>query len=247
MTTLAGLPTLQGYSGEPMIDYDKVEFLGLEGEITAEDIDFGTPKNCGRCPVARAVGRMFPDCQVRVDSFMIIIRRRCLAYSKTFSVSPALRVWIGDYDGSEPCEPKALVIRKDVGTRDFMFDISTKITIDYHDGGLHLITGKCVAICAGFESEDGAGEYTLKSDEGVEYCVYLNLPEGFHPPKKYPAIGDGVICQAACIERNEIADGRPAFNGYSEHCRVADTEKIHKARQRFAEAIDPTRTQDFLF
>ena len=130
MQTLAGLPTIQGYPGKLMIDYDQVAFEGLAGEVTREDIELGIPEKCGACPVARAISRMFPDCKVNIDYHIIILNRGCLAFTKHFSVSRALRVWIGDYDAfwerhsKRVGNPVKLVIRKDYQhNRDFMFDI----------------------------------------------------------------------------------------------------------------------------
>ena len=112
-TTLAGLPTLEGYRGEKMIDYDQVKFVGLRCELTADDIAMGVRTDCNNCPVARAIARMFPDCDVSVDSFDIIISRDCIAYGRKFTVSKALRQWISDFDGDEVCEPVKLEIQKD--------------------------------------------------------------------------------------------------------------------------------------
>ncbi len=112
-TTLAGLPIIEGYPGKPMIDYDSVKFVGLRGAVTEDDINKGVRKDCGKCPVARAVIRMFPDCSVYVDSFSIVISRSCIAYGRKFSVSKALRQWISDFDGNEECEPVKLEIQED--------------------------------------------------------------------------------------------------------------------------------------
>ena len=128
--TLAGLPVIEGYRGEPMIDYDRVDFQGLRGEVRQADIDEGIPEDCNKCAVARAVARMFPDCEVTVSSF-IFISRKCLAYAQNFTTSRALRKWIGDYDyffkkySGRYGNPVHLVIRKDTqSNRDFMIDIA---------------------------------------------------------------------------------------------------------------------------
>ena len=110
-TTLAGLPIIEDYPGEPMIDYDRVKFVGLRGEVTADDIAMGVRTDCNNCPVARGIARMFPDSEVAVDSFDIIIIRECIAYGRKFTVSKALRQFISDFDGEEQCEPVTLEIQ----------------------------------------------------------------------------------------------------------------------------------------
>ena len=111
MTTLAGLPIIEGYPGNPMIDYESVKFNGLRGEVTLDDIKYGIRQDCKNCPVARAVGRMFPDCRVYADSFSIVISRSCLAYGRKFVVSKALGKWIGEYDSMGKCEPIELELQ----------------------------------------------------------------------------------------------------------------------------------------
>ena len=53
--------------------------------------------------------------------------------------------------------------------------------IIYDADGLHLITGRCIAVDAQFhraEADDAFGYYTILSDDAVRYCITLNLPLG---------------------------------------------------------------------
>ena len=102
--------------------YDNLVFYRLKGEVTRQDIKEGIPKNCRTCPVAQAVSRMFPGYDVSVDSFRVILRKvvKGGVFTKFFTVSRKLRVWIGDYDhfhevyGVRVGKPIRLIIRKDI-------------------------------------------------------------------------------------------------------------------------------------
>ena len=84
----------------------------VRGEVTLDDIKNGIVKDCQNCPVAIAVGRMFPDCVVYVDSFSITISRECLAFARSFQVSKLVRHWIGEYDSMDStCEPITLELQ----------------------------------------------------------------------------------------------------------------------------------------
>ena len=115
--------------------------------------------------------------------------------------------------------------------------------ITYDEGGLHLITGSCIAIDACFDDEDeGYGHYTILDDNNNGYCLTLNLPIGnMSPPNKYPAINDRVIVRAEGIDRVNHPQHR--FTGYAEICQVATEQEIKVAREHFSANIAQTTVQ----
>jgi hypothetical protein len=116
--------------------------------------------------------------------------------------------------------------------------------IEYDAGGLHLITGTCVGVDAGWDHEDSDfGYYTILSDHNDNdgYCITLNLPIGdMSPPNQYPKLNERVIIRAEGIEK--VGGGHPQhrYLGYAEICQVSTEAEIREAVDSFE--VDHTKS-----
>ena len=106
--------------------------------------------------------------------------------------------------------------------------------ITYDEGGLHLITGTCIAVDDQFhraKEDDAFGYYTILSNDAVRYCITLNLPLGCVLVNRYPAVNDCVIVYAENIE--EVMHPQHSFIGYAEVCHIAsDAELVEELLKR---------------
>lgn len=93
-------------------------------------------------------------------------------------------------------------------------------TIDYDEGGLHRLEGKCIQAEVDPDAEiaDPHGYYTIRTDDRT-YRIYLNLPVNLNciPPNTYPSYGDRVVVLAEGIEEDA-----GIFDGYAEICMLPE-------------------------
>ncbi|MDE0634755.1 MAG: hypothetical protein OXI43_02725 [Candidatus Poribacteria bacterium] len=102
------------------IDFEKLN--GLRGFLTPQDIADGLQGDCDNCPLALAIGRMFPNYQVNVDPTEITIHQDGETAVK-MRYSEKIGHWIDAFD--EACEvaPIQLVIQA-VNTDGYKYEVA---------------------------------------------------------------------------------------------------------------------------
>ena len=86
---------------------DFTKLLGLRINVTQQDIADGIGGNCERCPVAIAIGRMFPDHSIHVDIVEVDIHMNGTSQAKMY-LTESLFVWIDEFDNE--CEVKPITL-----------------------------------------------------------------------------------------------------------------------------------------
>lgn len=101
---------------------DLANIIGMHGLVTHIDILTGIGGDCERCPVALAVGRMFPDYEIHVDVVEIYINKDGKSQLKLF-VTDNLFTWIDTFDNENTVELIELVIRETT-EEDFQLELA---------------------------------------------------------------------------------------------------------------------------
>lgn len=101
------------------IDFSKL--AGIRGFLTEGDIQHGLRGDCDNCPVARAVGRMFPDYEVNVDGSEASIHTDGDVHVALL-ISQGLGNWIDSFDNENEVSPITLVIRASEG-EDYQYEL----------------------------------------------------------------------------------------------------------------------------
>lgn len=101
------------------VDFNKL--AGLRGFLTEGDITDGLRGDCDKCPIALAVGRMFPDYEVNVDGAEASIHTDGEVHVK-FVISQGLGNWIDSFDNENEVSPITLVIRASEGA-DYQYEL----------------------------------------------------------------------------------------------------------------------------
>lgn len=102
------------------MDWTHIE--GMRGQVTDIDILAGIGGDCQRCPVALAVGRMFPDYQISIDVVEVNIYKDTNNLVKLL-VTDNLFNWIDTFDNENFVAPIELVIRQSAD-KDFDYELA---------------------------------------------------------------------------------------------------------------------------
>lgn len=98
---------------------------------------------------------------------------------------------------------------------------STVKPLEYTEGGLHVIVGECTHICGNI--------YSITSDEGLSYEIYLNLSDRYEsvPPIAYPKVNQRCIIKAEGNKSERLEFDGKVYHGYSEICNIP-TDAAHE-------------------
>ncbi len=97
---------------------------GMKGNVTDADIQHGIHGSCEACPVARALERMFPDCNACIDNECASILDANGETLTQLTINERLWDWIEAFDNENKVHPIPLKIYTwNVGASEWMLDI----------------------------------------------------------------------------------------------------------------------------